>query len=98
MLGRDPENAPQKRAIPQTRAGRTGSPRDGKRSTCTANPEFTRNLTEHGQRGVHTKTAKGKDTRDALTVMRKFNQNDERKMEVEYLPTRKRHRPEEDLT
>ena len=73
MLGRDPGNAPQKRAIPQMRAGRTGSPRDGKRSTCTANPEFTRNLTEHCQRGVHTKTAKGKDTRDALTVMRKFN-------------------------
>ena len=98
MLGRDPENTPQKRAIPQMRAGRTGSPQDGNRSTCTANPEFTRNLTEHGQRGVHTKTAKGKDTRDALTVMRKFNQNDERKMEVEYLLTRKRHRPEEDLT
>jgi hypothetical protein len=41
----------------------------------------------HGQRGVHAKrkTAKRKDSRDALTVMRKFNQNDECKMEVEML-------------
>ena len=50
-----------------------------------ANPGFTRKM--HGQRGVHAKrkTTKRKDSMDALTVMRKFNQNDECKMEVEMI-------------